>query len=164
MSFHLISSVKLFVAQAAIQVYTVLDKTMIGMITNSELQNGYYEQAQKLVRILVAVSTSISAVMASRIAVLSSKKDSKAIEETVEFSFRFVSCISIPIIFGIVLVAQDFVPFFYGQGYRIVGNPERVASGDWMQQHHWYTVSGTYRSGKIPYNLSIDGFSSKCNT
>lgn len=55
--------------------------------------------------------------MASRIAVLSSKKDSKAIEETVEFSFRFVSCISIPIIFGIVLVAQDFVPFFYGQGY-----------------------------------------------
>lgn len=117
MSFHLISSVKLFVAQAAIQVYTVLDKTMIGMITNSELQNGYYEQAQKLVRILVAVSTSISAVMASRIAVLSSKKDSKAIEETVEFSFRFVSCISIPIIFGIVLVAQDFVPFFYGQGY-----------------------------------------------
>lgn len=73
-------------------------------------------------RILVAVSTSISAVMASRIAVLSSKKDSKAIEETVEFSFRFVSCISIPIIFGIVLVAQDFVPFFYGQGMMELSN------------------------------------------
>ena len=34
----------LFIPTIAIQVYTVLDKTMIGMITNSSFENGYYEQ------------------------------------------------------------------------------------------------------------------------
>ena len=55
------------------QVYTVLDKTMIGLLTGSDTQNGYYEQGQKLIRVLTALVTSVGAVMASRVANLWAK-------------------------------------------------------------------------------------------
>ena len=37
--------IQMFLPQIAIQVYTVLDKTMIGVITDLPAENGYYEQA-----------------------------------------------------------------------------------------------------------------------
>lgn len=113
----LVASIQLFVAQVAIQIYTVLDKTMIGIITKSEIQNGFYEQSQKLIRVLVAISTSISAVIASRIAVLYSKNQKSEIDNVLAYSFRFVFAIAIPMMVGIVLVAKDFVPLYYGPGY-----------------------------------------------
>ena len=67
---HIFCAFRLFVAQLAMQIYTVLDKTMIGLITHSEAENGYYDQAQKLIRLVEAVCTVISPVIASRVAVL----------------------------------------------------------------------------------------------
>ena len=115
---HFLIAVGLFVAQAAIQVYTVLDKTMIGLITHSNLQNGYYEEAQKLIRVLVAVSTSIGTVMASRVAFLWAENKQKEINELLLFSFRIVSCIGIFIFLMLQLCADQFVPFYYGPEYN----------------------------------------------
>ena len=44
---HFMADFQLFVPTVAIQVYTVLDKTMIGVITKSDAENGYYEQSLK---------------------------------------------------------------------------------------------------------------------
>lgn len=115
---HLKIAVRLFVAQAAIQVYTVLDKTMIGLITRSEIQNGYYEQTQKLIRILVVVSTSVGTVMASRIANLWGEKKTEEIREMIALSFRVVCCISLPIFTGMQICAHAFVPWFFGNGFE----------------------------------------------
>ena len=114
---HLVIAAGLFVAQAAIQVYTVLDKTMIGLITHSDLQNGYYEEAQKLIRVLVAVSTSIGTVMASRVAFLWAEKKNKEINDLLLFSFRIVSCIGLFIFMMLQLCVDQFVPFYYGPEY-----------------------------------------------
>ena len=54
---------ELFVPMIAIQVYTVLDKTMIGCLTNSSYENGCYEQVTKIVAILMAIITSLGVVM-----------------------------------------------------------------------------------------------------
>ena len=67
---HVKKSIRLFVSQLAIQLYTVLDKTMIGVITKSNFENGYYEQSQKVVKLTTTIVTAIGAVMASRIATL----------------------------------------------------------------------------------------------
>ena len=115
---HLRIAAGLFVAQAAIQVYTVLDKTMIGLITQSNVQNGYYEEAQKLIRVLVAVSTSIGTVMASRVAFLSAEEKGKEINELLLFSFRIVSCIGFFIFVVLQLFSDQFVPLYYGPEYN----------------------------------------------
>lgn len=40
---HIKTVIALFVPTIAMQVYTVLDKTMIGVITKNAYENGYYE-------------------------------------------------------------------------------------------------------------------------
>ena len=64
----------LFVPTIAIQVYTVLDKTMLGYYTNNGMENGYYEQTEKIVRMVLAIITSLGTVMIPRISSLISEK------------------------------------------------------------------------------------------
>ena len=56
-----------FIPTVAIQIYTVLDKTMIGLITHSDAEVGFYEQAEKLVKLPLTVVTSLNIIMRSRI-------------------------------------------------------------------------------------------------
>lgn len=125
---HILSALRLFAAQLAMQVYTVLDKTMIGQITRSEAENGYYDQAQRLIRLIEAACTVIGPVIASRVAVLWSQNRKKETAEILEMSFRFVCCIGVPIIVGIQLIAEDFVPIYYGTGFVPVISLLRVLS------------------------------------
>lgn len=117
---HLYPSFLLFTAQVAIQVYTVLDKTMIGMITGSDAQNGYYEQAQKMIRVLTSLTTSIGAVMTSRIASLWKEKKTTEIQSMVETSFRVIFALGMPVAMGMWVIAPRFVPVFYGEGFEPV--------------------------------------------
>ena len=48
----------LFLPQIAIDVYTVLDKTMLGVLASSIDEVGYYSQAQKIVKIILMIVTS----------------------------------------------------------------------------------------------------------
>ena len=67
----------MFLPQITVQIYTVLDKTMVGNITNNMSEVGYYDQAQKIVRALLIIVTALGLVMNSRIANSYSKKDEK---------------------------------------------------------------------------------------
>ena len=55
---HLKPTIGLFIPQVAIQIYTVLDKTMIGSIIEDKSEVGFYEQAQKIVKLLLTIATS----------------------------------------------------------------------------------------------------------
>ena len=107
----------LFIPTIAIQVYTVLDKIMLGNYTSNGVENGYYEQAEKVVRMALAIITSLGTVMIPRISLLFSEKRYDLIHKYINFSYRFTFMISIPIMFGIIGVSKSFVPVFFGQGY-----------------------------------------------
>lgn len=122
---HILPSLRLFIAQLAIQLYTVLDKTMIGLITKSNYENGYYEQCQKIIRMLEAIITSLGTVMASRITILwhdDQDKNKEQIHNLLLFSFRVVFAIGLPIMMGVILIADRIVPIYYGPGYEPVCN------------------------------------------
>lgn len=57
---------QLFLPQVAIQVYVVLDKTMLGSFSDSYTENGYYEQADKIIKLLLTIATSLGTVMLPR--------------------------------------------------------------------------------------------------
>lgn len=110
--------ISLFIPTIAIQVYTVLDKTMIGLITMDARQNGYYEQSQKIVTIALAVVTSLGTVMVPRIGSLFSSGRIDDLRRYMERSYRFVWFLGLPLAFGIASSAASFVPWFFGEGYE----------------------------------------------
>ena len=113
-------TVYLFIPQIAIQVYTVLDKTMIGTITNNMSEVGYYEQTQKIIKILMTIITSLGTVMMPRIAKCYAEGAQDKIKEYMKNTFSFVYLLAFPMIFGIIAVSNSFVPFFFGDGYEKV--------------------------------------------
>ena len=48
---HLKNTLVYFVPTIATSIYTVLDKVMLGILTNGTVENGYYEQANKIINI-----------------------------------------------------------------------------------------------------------------
>ena len=114
---HVKPTLMLFLPQIAIQIYTVLDKTMIGILTNDMSEVGYYEQAQKVVRAAILVVSALQIVMNSRIANAYSKKDKKEVHECLEKSFKFVFLLAIPMMLGLIGIADKFVPWYYGKGF-----------------------------------------------
>lgn len=119
---HIKSTIVLFIPQIAIQIYTVLDKTMIGAILNDMTEVGYYEQSQKIIKILLTIITSLGTVMMPRIAKLYAEGSKEIIKEYMYKTFRFVFLLGFPLVFGIISVAENFVPVFLGAGYEPVIN------------------------------------------
>ena len=117
---HLPTILSLFIPTIAIQVYTVLDKTMIGVITHSDLENGYYEQAIKLSKFVLTFVSALGTVMVPRIGYYYEKKDTEKIRQYMYRGYRFVWFLGVPLCFGLSGVASSMVPWFYGEGYEKV--------------------------------------------
>ncbi len=119
---HLKPAFVLFVPQIATQIYTVLDKTMLGELASDMSQVGFYEQSQKVVKLLLTIITSLGVVMLPRMANIYAKKDIKRINEYMDKSFRYTYLIAFPLMLGLISVANRFVPVFYGEGYEPIKN------------------------------------------
>lgn len=114
---HLKPTIGLFIPQIAIQIYTVLDKTMIGSIIDDKSEVGYYEQAQKIIKLLMTIATSLATVMIPRMANTFASGDNNKLKEYMKKSFQFVLFLAFPFMFGIISISSKFVPLFYGEGY-----------------------------------------------
>lgn len=125
---HLKPTVALFIPQIAIQVYTLLDRTMIGTIVADKSEVGYYEQSQKVVKMLLTIVTSLGTVMLPRIANTFASGEKEKVTEYMHKSFNVVFLIAFPLMFGIIAVADKFVPIFFGQGYEKVSILMKVIS------------------------------------
>ena len=114
---HLKPALILFLPQIATSIYTLLDKSMIGLLTGNDAEVAYYEQAQKIVKIALAVATSLGTVMLPRIANMFSQGKHNEIRNYIYKSIQFVCLLSFPLCFGLCIIADDFIPWFLGDGY-----------------------------------------------
>lgn len=125
---HVKPTLGLFVPQIAIQIYTVLDRTMIGTIILDKSEVGFYDQSQKIIKVLMAVITSLGTVMLPRIANTFASGEKEKINEYMKKSFNAVFFLAFPMIFGVISVSKAFVPIFFGNGYDEVINLMNVIS------------------------------------
>ncbi|MGH4119455.1 flippase [Clostridium sp.] len=114
---HLKYSIRLFIPQIAINVYTMLDKVMLGALVN-ESQVGMYDNSQKVIKILITVVTTLAIVTIPKMANLYRNKRYEEFNNNVYKSFSFVSFVAFPMAFGLIGVCRSFVPWFYGQGFE----------------------------------------------
>ncbi len=115
---HIRPTIVLFVPQVATQIYTVLDKTMIGNMVADKAEVGYYEQSQKIVKMLLTIVTSLGTVMLPRIANKFANGKKEEIKENIYQSFEFVYFLAIPLTCGVISVAPIFIPLFLGQAFE----------------------------------------------
>ena len=115
---HLKPTILLFIPQIAVQIYTVLDRTMLGIIIEDKSEVGFYEQAQKVVKLLLTLITSLGTVMVPRMASTFAKGDKEQLKKYMYSSFSFVFFLAFPIMAGLILISGEFVPIFFGQVYE----------------------------------------------
>lgn len=108
---------QLFLPTIAVQIYTVLDKSMIGWLSDGYVENGYYEQAEKLVKTALVAVTALGVVTIPRIARTFKEGDMDKVQSYIYRSYRYVWLIALPLMFGLISVADFFVPIYYGAGY-----------------------------------------------
>ena len=118
---HFKETLVYFVPTIATSVYTILDKTLIGLITTNTSENGYYEQATKIINMAKSVTfTSLNTLLGARISFLFAEDRVDEVKDRVKTSIDYILFMGIGIWLGIVGVAPRFVPVFFGEGYEPV--------------------------------------------
>lgn len=108
-----------FIPTIATSIYTVLDKTLIGLITKDSIQNGFYEQAENIIRVANKVTyTGINAVVGVRISYLFKENKIEEIHSRIENAMNFIFFMGVGCACGISAVARRLVPLYFGAGYE----------------------------------------------
>ncbi|MEE6667717.1 polysaccharide biosynthesis C-terminal domain-containing protein [Pediococcus acidilactici] len=118
---HIRPSIALFIPQVAIQIYLVLNKTMLGSISGVR-SAGYFEYSDRIVKIVLAIVTSIGTVMLPRMASIYASRDYKKLKEYMYTTGDFINFLSIPLMFGLAAIAPKFASWFMGKEFAITGN------------------------------------------
>ena len=131
---HLIPTLILFLPTIATSIYTSLDKTLIGVMVDgtiteilsdgsiivkniSDIENGNYEYAEKLVKMAMTIITSLGIVMVPNNTKLFSEGKLDEVNVNIYKSIRYVFLVGLPMTFGLILISNVFLPWYLGDGY-----------------------------------------------
>lgn len=107
---------KLFIPAVGISIYTLIDKVMIGRMCDMR-QLGYYEQAERLVNILMSFVSVIGTVLLSRISFLvkngRGEESRKIMQKTMFVSVALGSAFAC----GLAGIADNFIGLYLGSGF-----------------------------------------------
>ena len=117
---HIRETMVYFIPAVATSVYTVLDRTMLGAITRDMTQSGFYEQAHKMVNILMTIITSLNVVVGVRTSYLFGQHRTDEARAHIHRSMRIMFTVAFPFAAGLCACAGTFVPWFFGWEYKEV--------------------------------------------
>lgn len=117
---HLPGTLRLFIPTIVMSIYGTLDKTLIGAITQSDLENSYYEQADKIVRVALTVVTCLGTVMIPRNTAEFKKGNIRKLHSNIYLASKFVWFLGTALAFGISAATFNFNNWFFGEGYEPV--------------------------------------------
>ncbi|MCQ2794900.1 MAG: flippase [Bacilli bacterium] len=132
---HVGPSLLLFLPVAAVSIYALLDKTFIGILISgqqwypqgnitivvpiAQVENGYYFQAEKIIKALLSILLAVGMVMTTRNTIEFKNNHMGAVKTNVYRGFRFVFALGIPMMFGTIVVAEAFSTLYFGPNYSM---------------------------------------------
>lgn len=117
---HFRYTLALFFPQIMMQVYTILNRNMIGAF-DSMRHLGYYNQADTLIKAVLSIVTAFSTVMLPHVAKMHARNEEKQVKKLIIKSFNLMSGLSVALFFGIAGISLKFAPFFFGKDFSMVG-------------------------------------------
>ncbi len=109
-----------FIPTIAASVYSILDKSVINWVTHDDAQNGYYEQAYKILQICNVLVQTLATVSAPRMSNIFANGSAEEFKARLNKALHFMLLLAMPVAFGVCAVARTFVPVFFGEGYEPV--------------------------------------------
>lgn len=126
---HFKGAFLLFLPALATQLYSMIDKTMIGLFSvGGYSENAYYELTQNMVKAGLFFSYTLSTVMLPRISNTIAENNIPAMKKHLYRSYNFTFLTSIPIAVIIFAIAKHIVPIYFGNGYESVITLARIMS------------------------------------
>lgn len=113
---HLKPTLILFIPVLATSIYKTMDKIMIGNMSNMA-EVGYYENAEKILNIIMSVISALGTVTLPQMTYLYSKNNKEEFNKIFEKSILFIFFIVFPVIFGFWTTADDLVSIYLGDGF-----------------------------------------------
>lgn len=113
---HLRPELTLFVPVAAVSLYKMMDKVMLGRMSTAA-QVGYYEAAEKILSLPLGLITALGTVMLPRMSHLAAAGRTAQSRQYISGSMRFAVFLSCGLCFGAAGVAPELVPVFLGEAY-----------------------------------------------
>lgn len=100
----------------AIELYTKLDTTTLGVFT-SESCVGYYNYATKITSIVVNLAASVSTILLPRFSLYREQNRFDQLKKTIENAQSVILFIAIPSAIGIIIMAKDIIFFLFGEAF-----------------------------------------------
>lgn len=113
-------SVIYFIPTIATAIYSMVDKTMLGIYDRTLLLTGLYESTEKLVKVALAFSTSIFTIVRSRMSYIWGLNNVDVYKTILLKFIRLSMFLCWPIMLGIIGIVKDFVPLFFGASFMEV--------------------------------------------
>lgn len=118
---HFYPALLLFIPTITTQVYQVVNRLMLGRMSTQN-QLGQFQNADQIIKVVLAIATASGQVMLPHIANKFSKGDVKGIRESLYNSFDFITAIAVPMMFGVMAIAKPFAPWFLGSEFNDAGH------------------------------------------
>ena len=113
---HLKPNLALFAPVIAISIYTQLNEIILGNVSDMS-QVAFYDNAYKIVTIPLALIQSLGTVMLPRMSAVVARGNEESAQRYLGLSSWLSQAMGFGLMFGIVGVAHEFVPIFFGEGY-----------------------------------------------
>lgn len=118
---HIGPTLRIFVPQLAVTIYSVMDKLMIGWFaTNSDYENGCYEQAYKINSVALILVTVISSVLAPRNTYDYKSGNLDSFKNHINFAIHYTWMMGLPLIAGFAVLSNNLSSWYLGEGYAEV--------------------------------------------
>jgi O-antigen/teichoic acid export membrane protein len=138
---HIIPMLRLFIPAIASSVYSTIDKFLIGVLVPgtyiqettqlvdgtqvivevekniSDLENGYYEQAIKLINLCTTIVVSLGTVITPRNTKLFADKNIDGFKKNLNVGIKYTFFVGVPLSFGLAAISRNLVPWFFGDEY-----------------------------------------------
>lgn len=114
---HLPECLILFIPIISYSIYRVMDKTLIGAISNT-VQLGNFESAEKIINIPISFITALGTVMMPHMSKTSADEYTEKLRDTFKLCFFFI----IPMIVGLFVISKDFANVFFGNEFTLTGD------------------------------------------
>jgi O-antigen/teichoic acid export membrane protein len=118
---HVWPIIGLFLPQIMIQVYTLVNRIVLGRVSG-EVEVGYYNQADKVIRIALGFITSLGSVLLPRMSAEFSQGNIESMKKYIRYALQFVLLITLPMTLGLMGIAPNFVTWFLGNEFNAVIN------------------------------------------
>lgn len=138
---HIIPMLRLFIPAIASSVYSTIDKFLIGVLVPgtyiqettqivdgaqvivkvekniSDLENGYYEQAVKLINLCTTIVISLGTVITPRNTKLFADKNIDGFKKNLNVGIKYTFFVGVPLAFGLAAISRNLIPWFFGDEY-----------------------------------------------